>query len=44
VLADDVRSDAPSEQRLQIFVGGSGVDAGEFAIGEVAQPWAEPEA
>jgi len=28
----------------QILVGGRGVDAGEFAIGEVAQPWAESEA
>jgi hypothetical protein len=36
--------DAPPEQRLQILVDGSGLDAGELAIGEVPQPRAESEA
>ena len=44
VLADDVCPDAAPEQRLQILVGGGGLDAGELAIGEVAQPRAEPKA
>ncbi len=44
VLANDIGLDPPAQERLQILVGRRRLDAGELAIGEVAQPRAEAEA
>jgi hypothetical protein len=38
VLADDIRADPASKDRLQIFTGCDWLDASELAIGEVPQP------
>ena len=45
MLADDIGSDPPAEQRLQqIAIECRRFDAGQPSIGEVAQPRAEAEA
>ena len=44
MLADDIGLDPAANQRGQILVGGGRLDGGELAVGQVAQPRAEPEA
>jgi hypothetical protein len=43
MLPDDLGLDPLAEQRLQIRVGRDQSDAGELALGQVAQPRAEAE-